>query len=632
MQAPPILKFIRLSVWMLFFAAYFLYLLLYIRPEFLYYAFITDGGYIYPPFLTGWIFFMDFLIHPGGPAFYCSSFLFQSYGQPLIGSAVVTALAATAFGVSRSMLRRFYGVPLNAIALFPVVVSGIIITRYGDPIPLLVSYCLIMGISDAYIALVMEKTPRHYAFFPLFFSTFFFVTGGTVILFSLIVVLYAWQNGRKGVQTLVSVLCSIAAAWAVCRYFDMRCAWHYFFTIDGYPTNRIFGNTKLFVDAYIATTNAGIVSLAAIAPLAKTRWVQRILAAVSRPSTADISTAAGILICALCLFFSRDGARRSKIELEYFSRLGKWENIISLVEKNGPSRLNKIALFDVNSALYHTGGLGEKMFAYPQRPDALYFDDPEIKYRVPVLIRNARLYYELGCLNLSKSCLCELFEGSRIEHPYVLEQLANIALVQDRPALAEMWYTRLSKDVVYGRRARKALSRLHVRAHSGNADGMDSPKANALVHDTVVTGLDLRGLCLAALEKNAANRTALEYLIGAALLSGDLSAFCNYLPRCKEAGYVWLPRHWAEALALQIGMHPDSSRQFLNLVPLTVQARFGNFMESFIAIRKNCVERGTGSFLGAAAGALRERCGASYFFYYFFHQSGEPRWYGRGKD
>lgn len=613
----------------LFFSAYFLYIAVVVRPDFLFHALITDGGYVYPPFLTGFEFFRDALRYPGGIAWYLSSFLFQTYANPWLGALTVAAAAFCSFTLSCAMIRIFFGFSLDLFAYAPAMVALVVMNRYGDPMPLLVNYDLSLAFALMAIGWLVRHSSRHWTVFPLCFGIVYYGTGGGAVLFTLLVVSYAFQNKRSCTLTIAAATVSLAAAALLYWYCDLRACLQYALVAGGYPARRLMTDTKVFVDTPAIIASAFMVSCTLLAPLFRAMRGRKRAAAVFNILLGAAGAGAALLIMAACLAVTRDEGRRIKVTFEYLDRAGRPGNVVSLVDNLKPARLDPFALFDLNRALARLGLLGEKMFAYPQNQDALTLEQPSFKFWVPALMRKAELYFELGYLNLSKTSLAELFEGSRIEHPAVIELLGKNALAHGRPAIATMWYRRLSRDLVYGRKAGEVLRYLSDGTPFPGLDTLELVRKNAIKRDTVVTVLDIKNFCAALVAEHPDNRMAFDYLVGGFLLSGNLQAAARYLPRFREAGYDRLPRNFAEALMLHCVLNAIADSGLLGAVPPDIKTSLMRFMKACRSIKERCERMGGGDerYAREAPAALREEFGSTYFFYYFFHMSGAARWY-----
>lgn len=612
-----------------FWTAYFLYIAVAVRPDFLYYALITDGGYVYPPFLMDFDFFTNSLQYPGGIAWYISSFLFQLYANPWLGALAVLTTAFCSYVLNRLIIRRFFGFPLDLFAYTPAVIALVVMNRYGDPLPLLINYNLSLIFTLLAIDWLIKRSSRHWIVFPICFGIVYFFTGGGAILFTILVILFTFQNGRQGTLTTAVAFVSLITAILLYRYCDLRAVLQYALVTGGYPERRLLPDKKIFIDTPAIIATAFIVFCALLAPYSRMISGNKRVAAIFNNFSGLNVTGAVFLITAVILTFTRDEGRHTKVMFEYFDRIGKPGDVIALVDKIKPARFDRFALFDLNRALSHQGLLGEKMFAYPQNPEGLTLENPSLKFFVPTLIRKAELYYELGYLNLSKASLAELFEGSRIEHPTVIELLGKNALAHGRPAIAAMWYRRLSYDLIYGRKAGMVLRHLKDGTPFPGLDTIESIRKNAMQSDTVLTVLNVKNFCAALLAENPRNRLAFDYLISSCLISGNIQEAASYLPRFSEAGYERLPKNWAEALILYYALNDVTDSQLLTTVPQEIQASMVRFMGACHTIKQRYerLDRGQERYAREAPSILREEFGSTYFFYYFFHMSGTARWY-----
>jgi hypothetical protein len=613
----------------LFWVAYFLYIAVVVRPDFLYNALITDGGYVYPPFLSDFGFFTDALHYPGGLAWYLSCFLFQTYANPWLGALIILAVSFCSFALSRTMIHRFFGFSFEIIAYTPAIIALIVMNRYGDPFPLLINYNLSLAFTLLTIDLLIKRSSQHWIVFPFCFGIVYFCTGGGGILFTILVILFAFQNKRQGALTTAAAVASLVVALLLYWYIELRAVLQYALVTGGYPERRLLSDKNVFIDTPAIIASIFMVLCTLLAPYFRAARRHKGAAAVFNSLSGLTGTGVAVLITTGCLILTRDEGRRIKVMFEYLNRVGRPGEVVALVDKIKPARFDRFALFDLNRALSHQRLLGEKMFAYPQNPDALSLEIPSQKFFVPALMRKAKLYFELGYLNLSKTALAELFEGSRIEHPVVIELLGKNALAHGRPSIAAMWYRRLSHDLVYGRKAGKVLRYLNEGTPFPGLDTLGLVRKNAIKCDTVLTVLDIKNFCVALLAENPDNRMAFDYLIGSFLISGNIQEAARYLPRFREAGYERLPKNWAEALILYYTLNGITDSQLLSACPQDIQRSFVRFMSACHAIKQRYegMDRGQERYAREAPSSLREEFGSTYFFYYFFHMSGATRWY-----
>jgi hypothetical protein len=80
---------------------------------------------------------------------------------------------------------------------------------------------------------------------------------------------------------------------------------------------------------------------------------------------------------------------------------------------------------------------------------------------------------------------------------------------------------------------------------------------------------------------------AFEYLMALYLLAGDLESFSRNIDRAKDFGYVFLPRHWSEALALYIDLVKSDDRNLRELAGEESMRQCANFKKSFIGVHQD---------------------------------------------
>jgi hypothetical protein len=598
------------------FSGYFLFILLYIHPDFIYYAIVNTRDEPFPMFLTGKAFFLSQFGSIGGLSDYCSALLSQSYAISWLG-AVTTSLLA--LGIYAS-LRRISRLNNSVFIFLPLLITLCMISRYEHPIPTLTNSLIVLACVMLYDLCASKSRILRFCFFPVFIAGVFFIDGRGVLLFSLITAVMIFRAKAPGpgkkVFSYPAIILTTGIALAA--------------TVVFFPA--VFGKTGGPMPIYYSFSTGHLrvywwdcAFMASIVLLCALPGVFRLLS-ITIPRFAlppKFSVGAGIVVAVLCLYFSQNHWIRSHMRLEYLTYKNQWNDVLTFAEKLRPKDFDVTTVYDVNSALYHTGRLGSDMFSYPQTVSALVLPVVPDKQPVPIALRRALFYFELGEVNLAQQKLFEVFETAS-EHPFVLSGIAGTHLVKKQFAAAKVVYTRLTHDLVYGRYATAMLKNLE----NGPADGVNDRLRNISrlcpENDSVRNNVDVVAICQELLAYDRHNRMAFEYLMALYLLAGDLESFAKNIDRARDFGYAALPKHWSEAIALYIDLIKSDDQRLSALAGDAAIRQAAHFKESFLGLHKEWDMRNLQEYGADVRNSrrLRPSFGATYFFYFFFQQSG----------
>jgi hypothetical protein len=125
--------------------------------------------------------------------------------------------------------------------------------------------------------------------------------------------------------------------------------------------------------------------------------------------------------------------------------MGNWEKVLQLIN---PLTLDtKIAQCQLNRALYHTGQLSSKMFAYPQRggSEGLIFNE-DIAALEPLL--RSDIFFELGHINEAGHWAFEAFAVTGYSG-WNLQRLALTSILKGDIPLAQKCLAMLDKTILF---------------------------------------------------------------------------------------------------------------------------------------------------------------------------------------
>lgn len=607
----------------IFLVLFYVYLALEIDPRLFYHG----GGLIdnFPSFDWGWDFFRGSLAFPGGIVEYLSAFAAQSFDYSWFGAAVVTGQAAAicwctahitkTLGASRLRGLRFLG-PILLLAVY---------SRYGF------HFVTTMGLLAAlagvcfYLSFVPNRTGRAFGFFLVLFLLLYVAAGGPSLLFVALCGLYELLWKRRFALGLVQLALGAVTPRIVGlfvyrirahdAYFELLplswkfmsrsasqimlgAVWTLYLFLP--LTMVLLGLWRLVLERRDAGTVAGARTTNLGRPASRPKAIRTRIAGIFRDESKgafglNLATLALIGLTVVTLLFYRDTGRRNLLRVDYFSCHGMWEEVLALGRRS-PYRY--FICHAVNRALYHTDRLGDEMFAFPQRPEALFLTDPKAR----PLWQKFDVCIDLGLVNQAENALI-LCSGVYGERPLLLRRLATVNMIKGNIETARVYLEALRKVPFWSSVARDALAQLDSDPDLSEDEQIQHWRSVRLKTD-FVRDMDTLSVLLA---ENPGNRMASQYGMAALLLSRNLGGFLQMF-NTYHRDLSRIPRHYEEALVLlryvrkqPLGdaghaIHPETERQFQEFTK---------------------VYRGGDRDTTATRAALRERFGDTYFYYYF---------------
>jgi hypothetical protein len=203
-------------------------------------------------------------------------------------------------------------------------------------------------------------------------------------------------------------------------------------------------------------------------------------------------------------------------------------------------------VYAVNQALYHTGQLSSRMFAYPQHPDTLFLTSKE---HILAYWKRSSVYFDLGIMNMAEGTLSEAV-AKYAERPMILKRLAITNMVKGNIGAAKVFLSALEKTLFHSKWARKYLQKIKLDHTLSNDPEIRQIRNIALEKNVASFRYDPEQLLLALLQKNRKNKMAFEYLMAWYLVTAQLDKFVLHLYRLDDFDYPGIPRHYEEAILL----------------------------------------------------------------------------------
>ncbi len=561
----------------------------------------------FPWFQTGWQHFIAKASQLGGVADYFGDWLAQYFYYPLAGALVYTLLGLGMY-VGTILLGRAlrtsgrWGVAYLS-PLVVLAIASIYALRLGALVG--VMFSLYAVFLYALVTMARPGVVIRLAAFSIFCLAIFWIAEGSCLVFAVGCGLIEWRQGKHGWLLLSYVAIGIL----------VTVAGQYVYLMNRSDEGFLFTWQRLYQRTYRSWIPAGIY-LGQIAAMLLWTWfsgyrerrAQR-KAVGGRPvherwffDTVGVAVLAGAAL--LASFGVLDVESRSLLQANYLARMGKWSEMLEEVTLHPPAAYPPCLLYDINRALYETGQLADRMFAYPQNPEYLIqFGKSAVPHR-----GCQELLLALGCVNEAEQTACEALEV-RGPLPYILRQLVLINVVKDRPEAARVFLNLLCRDVIHRPWALETLRRLDEDPRLDSDEEVTQLRRVMLKEERIsLGGNDLFDL---ALEQDPKNRMAFEYRMAYWLLTCQLDKIGEQIPAMRELGYRGIPKSYAEALLMnwQInGKQPE-------LGDWRIDGATMDRFKSFVELTRN---------RSRDPAALAQLASGTYYEYFFAYNAMSP--------
>ncbi len=575
-------------------------------------------------FSTGWPFLGEHLTRVGGPVEYAARLLSQFYRFGWAGALIIGAAAALTCWCTDDLIRAA-GRPQGGVVRYtPAVLILVMCGGYLHPLRSVLSLLVALACFSFYLRLAPRGTAARLAVVALMSVAAYSVAGGGSLLFPGLVAVYELFVGRRRLTALAGMLCVLGVPWAVGGVlFGLAVdeAYRAFLLPDPGVAARARPLTLvlfLFFPAVLAT--------AAVQEAVMARRGHKRRAAKTDPSrlgkilagmcqerrVQTLRFAAVLLVAAVAAWCSLNTQTRVMLLTDYYSQREMWTKVLDAAGGMPYGVYNVRCNRNVLLALYHTERLGDEMFRYPQTPGADFYS-MQYSHKEPYdFFQESRLSLELGHVNLAERYACEALEAVG-ELPAVIEHLALINIVKDRPDAARVFLNALRKKLFHRRRAEEMLQRLQEDPQMERDPRVGALRRSMVRRDDVSTRIDVEGSLSALLESNPHNRMAFEFLMAHYLCTGRPEQVVANIGRLEDFGYERIPRHFQEAAVVHSIVNAGS----LAPVDARVAPEIVEAGERFAGILAGASSRQEAGRLAVEAG-----WGKTYFFYYSFGVSG----------
>lgn len=567
----------------------------------------------FPCFYKGWDFFRSHLAYPGGPVEYLCAWLAQSFYYPWLGAAVMTAKAWAFFACTDCILKACGVFHLRALRFLGPLLLLAMYSQYGFAfLTALALLAALLGVC-LYLELGSGSSVRTTVSFVALCLLLYVAAAGASLVFVTLCGLYELllrRRGRLGVFELAFGLltpCGLGVLAYGVRPLDAYCrllplSWeqtsHSAFRIAISETWVLY----LFLPFIVLTL--GMWRLLAGKRAGVSARLKAIAARMGKILDDDARGKAGLNlptltlvgVIVIVLLSYRAPARKNILLADYYSRQGQWEQVLELGRRS-PYRYT--VCHAVDRALCRLDRLGDEMFRFPQRPEALLLTDRSAE---PVW-QKFDICLDLGLVNQAENSLlmCTEIYGQR---PLLLHRLATVHRIKGNVATARLYLEALAKVPFWGATAHRDLARLQADPDLSDDEQIRNWRSVMLKADFVRDGDVLTQLLM----ENPMNRAAYQYVMASLLLAKNLDDFERLFETRHRLNFSRLPKHYEEALLLSRAL----KRQPLDVPGQTILPEAKTQLQEFLQAFQQA-----GGEISPARSAIRKKFAGTYYCYYF---------------
>jgi hypothetical protein len=269
--------------------------------------------------------------------------------------------------------------------------------------------------------------------------------------------------------------------------------------------------------------------------------------------------------------------RKQVAEMDYYTSRADYERVLAVARRLPRDQMEFSSEARLHLALYHTGRLGQDLFSY--RNQSQWELLPGLGGGLASCRAQSQTLMELGLVSEAEHLAHEALENDG-ERPELLQRLAQVNVLKDRPKAARVFLNVLSTMPFQAGWARSWLRSLDQDPRLTSNPELQSIRSLMPTNDLAHQALPAEGLLIQLLRCNSSNQMAFEYLMAKFLMDSQLNKFVERLGQLDNFKYAGLPRHYEEAVLL----YETLSRKTVDLRGRSIRPetteRFRRFMQA----------------------------------------------------
>jgi hypothetical protein len=559
-------RFTYISVWIqecLVFLACFLYLLFQIHP-------VLNLESQPPVFLIGAGFLSEFLNIPGGLTDWLSALIMQFWFSDFLSALFLTLCFWIVVLLTRKWIETLTG--SRRIHTFHLIPAGLLLVLHSQ-YDFHLSNTLALIINLSFLILFIQWAPKRQAIraaLGLAISVLlYWTTGGAFLMFVVLCgledLLFRKQIASGLLLLLISAVLPIAGAASI-FLVPLRQSYLHNLTFE-YPV-------KLWIAGYGLPAFYLLTLIIAFA--AKYNGIRKPFRRITRLAYIWKWAMGTILLFGgtiLLVQKAYDDTLRLTFQINRSVREACWSDVLNAVQRC--SNVNPLLLCQTNLALFQTGMLLDKMFAYPQNEGTVGLLMNR-KWRKVWSEQVSNVCWNLGLVNESLHWSHEALQQEG-PTPRVLKQLAMVYMAKGDNEAANRFLLNL-KDVPFHGKIAEDLIRLDENPSELALSSTFKCILSYMPEEDFITlGESSSRELELLLRRNPKNKMAFEYMMAYYLLAGDLKEIYANVSKFDMFDYPQLPRHIQEALIF--GAAVNQKFEFNQVKDMIDPSIFKRFME-----------------------------------------------------
>ncbi len=566
------------TVWAIFFCAFWGYVLFKVDPAILY-------NQQWPVFLLDKDFFVSFLDTPGGLSQYAAAFASQFLYVPWAGGLAMTVLAVA---ISLAMQWAFTAIatkPMRPwIPLAPAVWMLVLLGRYHYVPAAGVAMFVSLAMVGAYARAGLGGQHYRILVFMVLSIPVYWLCGGYYVLFAGLCGIFELFGKHRFASGAVCLLCAIGLPGLYAIYsYEIGYPQAYLFWLpyhdllfraDLWP-NILRCSLHLLLPVWVLLTACWLSSdmlHGQIGRVAKLFAFKR----KSQPQSTGIATdplsparswtpgglLAFMLSGTLAAFLTFNDGVKARLNFDLLARQRQWDTLLEEARQLPREYYDASVFRDVQKALHYTGRLPYDFFRHPDSQGISKLWAPYISPITLDLAQRAETFLDMGHVNRAEHLAHETLsiEGPR---PQLLQTLARIHILKDNPAGAEVFLRLLAKSPMHRKQALAYLEELRNDPKM-QADEIIRAIRPMINRQDILHGdygnISYDEQMLQLLRSNGQNRMAFEYMMAyymRYMKTRELIECMKYLPNYD---YPEIPPLYAQAIASHQAKYPKESQ------------------------------------------------------------------------
>jgi hypothetical protein len=618
----------------IFFVLYFFFLWLWVKPQVIFHG----GGEFtnFPSFYTGWAFFNEVFMHPGGLVEYSSAFLSQLLYIGWAGAIVLTMHALLVCVFTFCFLRQLGVSRSGILAFIPPVLLLITYNRYTYHFTTAFALLVTLIFACLYIRIAPKGGVLNVFLFLFFFVILYLIASAASLYFALLCCIYDVLFRRRWITGILEGILAVIVVYvlgilvfslsltdvyskllpfsrSITEYPERRAAieiiyamylflpsiaivfglWHLFAQSSFYSLGiksigkskqeEAKGKNKKSPDGESAGTDTTTV-------LHPSKWRE------------CLELFLLLVIAGGTVFSFPDFRRKTLFEVDYYLNNRDWKKVLEIGSR---CQDNDRIMHAINRALFHLGLMSSDMFGYQQRPECLLLSS---KKEMGSPWHKIDTYYDLGAVNHCESTLVESMEIYG-ERPELLKKLAIVRIAKNDIHTARVYLEALNKTLFYSGWAGDCLKRLDADPNMFTDKEIQRLRSLMPYEDKGAIEFSIEGMVADLLKRNPKNQMAFEYLMAIYMFMGDLDKFIQNINRLDDFNYPQIPRNYEEAILTYMYLKKKAPDLKGRLISGKTQQRFGDYLQMSSRYRNN---------QKAGLVPLAQNYGDTYFFYYVY--------------